>query len=103
MIGALLILFRLSIAAPAPVIAPADPLSRAGAPLPGPPAEYWPGPGSAGRDALSRVLYGARISVPGAVVMVTGARVADTAIGSAEGCFGGRVACRTSPFSPSTW
>lgn len=64
LVGALLVLAILLVAALAPLLAPSDPLaldvmSR----LQGPSAGHWFGTDDVGRDVLSRVLYGTRISV----------------------------------------
>lgn len=76
----------------APLIAPYDPLdqnilSR----LQGPSATYWMGTDAYGRDILSRILYGARISLMIGLVSITAALLIGTAIGLVAGYFGGRT------------
>jgi len=50
-----------------PALAPYDPLVASGAPLAGPSAAHWFGTDYLGRDALSRILAGAPVSVLSAV------------------------------------
>jgi peptide/nickel transport system permease protein len=64
MIGALLIAFEVVLALAAPVIAPYDPYDQnPRAPLQPPSREHWFGTDDTGRDLLSRVIYGTRISL----------------------------------------
>lgn len=74
----------------APLVAPyhpeaVDTLRR----LQGPSIDHWLGTDSLGRDVLSRVIYGARVSLGAAVVSVTLAAVAGTSIGLLIGYLGG--------------
>ncbi|MEO3999443.1 dipeptide/oligopeptide/nickel ABC transporter permease/ATP-binding protein [Mesorhizobium sp. CAU 1732] len=74
----------------APVVAPyhpeaVDTLRR----LQGPSLDHWLGTDSLGRDVLSRVIYGARVSLGAAVVSVALAAVAGTSIGLLTGYLGG--------------
>ena len=93
-VGGLLILGLLAVLAIlAPLIAPADPLgvvpTRAQRP---PGAEVWLGADHLGRDILSRLLYGARVSL---VVGLMGTLVAGgigTAMGILSGYLGGLLA-----------
>jgi peptide/nickel transport system permease protein len=78
------------LAAGAPVFAPDAPLAqdivhRLAPPAPG----HWAGTDTVGRDVLSRVIYGARVSIPVGVVSVSLAVVLGTLVGSAAGLFGG--------------
>lgn len=64
MIGALLIAFEIFLALAAPLIAPYDPYKQnPRAPLQAPSREHWMGTDDSGRDLLSRVIYGTRISL----------------------------------------
>ncbi len=54
----------------APLIAPYDPLDQSFVPLHAPEAGHWFGTDELGRDVLSRVLYGARLSLPLALLLV---------------------------------
>lgn len=76
----------------APVLAPFDPtdqniLEKLRAPT----LEHWLGTDSFGRDTLSRLLYGARISLIIGVVSTLAAMVIGTAIGMLAGWHGGRL------------
>jgi len=87
--GALVILLWMVIAATAPWIAPYDPIEqnipiRLAAPSP----EHWLGVDGLGRDVLSRVLYGGRVSLPVAVVVVVLASSFGTLYGALSGFLG---------------
>ena len=77
----------------APVIAPFDPAQAlniaAGAQPPS--ADHWLGTDSVSRDLLSRLLFGARISLGISVIAVTVAMVVGTAWGAAAGYAGGWI------------
>lgn len=75
----------------APHIAPYDPLAQAFPPLSGPSAQHWFGTDELGRDVLSRVLYGSRISVVFGLVLVVCAAVIGGVVGLVAGFFGGWV------------
>jgi len=76
----------------APLLAPYDPLMQdLGLRLRPPSPEHWLGTDSLGRDILSRILYGARISLLVGVVVVVSAGVVGTAIGLIAGYAGGFV------------
>jgi peptide/nickel transport system permease protein len=82
----------LLVAAASPVIAPYGPLAQdiAGRLAPPGPA-HWFGTDPLGRDILSRVLYGARLSIPVGVAAVGLAVVLGTLVGSIAGAVGGTV------------
>ena len=87
-VGAALVLFVALIAIFADVLAPYDPLrSNFRARFVAPNAEHWFGTDHFGRDLLSRVIYGGRVSLTIGcfVVLVTG--VAGTTIGALAGYF----------------
>jgi len=76
----------------APLIAPHDPLDQnILLRLRPPSAEYWLGTDAYGRDILSRILYGARISLVIGLVSITAALIIGTTIGLFAGYFGGRT------------
>jgi peptide/nickel transport system permease protein len=80
------------IAAAAPVVAPHSPLDLDVMNRLEPPGLEHPfGTDDAGRDNFSRVLYGARITVPIAVVVILVATIVGTAVGAVAGYAGGRV------------
>jgi len=75
----------------APWIAPADPLAIGAAPLAAPGSAHPLGTDRLGRDVLSRLLWGARISLRVAGLSVTLALVAGTLLGAIAGWAGGWV------------
>jgi peptide/nickel transport system permease protein len=74
-----------------PVLQTHDPLAQDNAPFLGPSGEHWFGTDELGRDVYSRVLAGARLSIPLAVLLVTLSLVVGTVVGSTAGYFGGKV------------
>ncbi len=88
--GLALTLFLVIIALAAPWIAPADPTAQnLPARLASPSAGHWMGTDELGRDILSRILYGARVSMIVSVSVVLGAGIVGLAIGALAGYFGG--------------
>jgi peptide/nickel transport system permease protein len=76
----------------APWIAPYDPLAQAlGSRLEPPSAGHWLGTDQLGRDILSRLLYGSRISLVIGVVVVASAGILGTSVGLVAGYAGGFV------------
>jgi peptide/nickel transport system permease protein len=91
-IGLVVFLIVVVVAILAPVLAPFDPndqniLEKLRAPT----VEHWLGTDSFGRDTLSRLIYGARISLIIGVVSTLAAMVIGTAIGMLAGWHGGRL------------
>jgi len=88
--GALLVL----VAVVGPTLAPYDPAAPAAhslaEPLP-PGAPFYLGTDDLGRDVLSRLLYGARISLLVGLVAMAVTMLIGTAVGLAAGYFGGAV------------
>jgi peptide/nickel transport system permease protein len=74
----------------APLLAPQDPFTQA---LPnrlqGPSAAHWLGTDELGRDELSRLIYGARISVQVGLSVVAVSLILGMLIGSLAGFYGG--------------
>ncbi|HXX39943.1 MAG TPA: ABC transporter permease [bacterium] len=82
----------LALAAAAPLIAPYGPLAQDIADRLAPPSpQHWFGTDPLGRDILSRVLYGAQLSIPVGLIAVALAVVLGTLIGSLAGVAGGLV------------
>jgi len=76
----------------APLIAPADPLAQTlAARLEPPSAAHWLGTDQLGRDVLSRLLYGARISLVIGLTVVLLAGIFGTLVGLVAGSAGGAV------------
>lgn len=97
-VGAVVYLLIVTVAILAPVLVPHDPAqqqltARFDPPafLPGSSGEYLLGADNLGRDILSRLIYGARISVLVGVVTVTICAVFGSFLGAIGGYFGGRV------------
>src|SRR5215469_13769857 len=90
-VGLVLFLLIVAIALLAPVISPYDPLdqdiiSRLADPSP----EHWFGADSYGRDILSRLIWGARLSLVISTVSILAAMVIGGVIGLVSGYVGGR-------------
>jgi peptide/nickel transport system permease protein len=93
MVGLLIIGIFVAVAVLAPLLAPYDPLASNLATLrfKPPDAAHLLGTDGQGRDMLSRVIYGARISlIVGVMSVVMGVSMGG-AIGATAGAFGGRV------------
>jgi peptide/nickel transport system permease protein len=92
-VGALVVVAAwLVAAAAAPLIAPTPPLAQDIAQRLAPPGPaHWLGTDPLGRDILSRVLYGARISIPVGMAAVALAVLIGTLVGSVAGGAGGAV------------
>ena len=75
----------------APLLAPADPLAMSARRFAAPSGLAWLGTDQFGRDLLSRLVYGARVSMLVAFSAVGLAVVLGTAIGLVAGYLGGRV------------
>ncbi|HKX18738.1 MAG TPA: ABC transporter permease [bacterium] len=80
----------IAVAVLAPSLAPYRPLAQSIVDRLQPPgATHWLGTDPLGRDILSRILYGARLSIPVGVVAVALAVVLGTVIGGTAGFLGG--------------
>jgi peptide/nickel transport system permease protein len=73
----------------APWIAPHDPLEQTFVPLSPPSSDHLFGTDELGRDVLSRVMYGARISLPLGLLLVVLAATIGGALGALAGYFRG--------------
>jgi len=89
-IGLALTLFLFVVALAAPLIAPADSTAQ-NLPqrLAAPSAAHWMGTDQLGRDILSRVIFGTRVSMLVSMCVVLGAALVGLTIGSLAGYFGG--------------
>ena len=91
-IGVAVFLIVIALAIFAPALAPFDPTDQNILEKLRPPsAEHWFGTDSFGRDTLSRLLYGARISLVIGVVSTLAAMLLGSAIGMLAGWHGGRI------------
>jgi peptide/nickel transport system permease protein len=75
----------------APYIAPHDPLAQIYPPSQSPSSAHLFGTDELGRDVLSRVIYGSRVSVPIALLLVSLAALIGGLIGALAGYFRGLV------------
>jgi peptide/nickel transport system permease protein len=90
MLGLFIILFWAVAAVIAPFTAMRDPIAQTiEARLQAPSAEYWFGTDELGRDVFSRVIYGARISLPIGFVVILFAVIVGSLIGATAGYIGG--------------
>src|ERR1700734_2915233 len=89
-VGLALTLFLEIVALAAPLIAPADPTAQnLPARLAAPGVAHWMGTDELGRDILSRIIYGTRVSMIVSVSVVLGAGIVGLAIGALAGYYGG--------------
>jgi peptide/nickel transport system permease protein len=90
MLGLGVIGFWALVAVFAPLIAPYDPLAQQiGNRLKPPSSEHWFGTDELGRDVFSRVVYGARISLPVGFIVILFAVIVGTLVGASAGYIGG--------------
>ena len=88
--GFALTLLLVIVAVAAPWLAPYDPVAQnLPARLLSPTAAHWMGTDELGRDILSRIIFGTRVSMLVSVCVVFGAGVIGLAIGAVAGYFGG--------------
>ncbi len=91
-IGIIILVMWLFIALSAPLISPFHPLQQDLANrLQAPNANYLMGTDELGRDIFSRVLWGAQITIPAGLAVVTFSSLLGTAVGSIAGYAGGLV------------
>lgn len=89
--GAVVVLAWILVIVFANVLAPYDPFVAAGPRLSPPSGEFLLGTDTLGRDVLSRVLHGARLSLPIALATITIAAVVGSVVGAIAGFYGGIV------------
>jgi peptide/nickel transport system permease protein len=90
--GAAIVAGYLIAAAAAPGLSPHDPLSMASQSLLAPPGGAYPfGTDQFGRDLLSRLLYGTRVSLTVSIASAVLALLAGGFVGVASGVYGGRI------------
>lgn len=90
MLGLFIILFWAVAGISAPFTSMRDPLAQTIEDrLQAPSAQYWFGTDELGRDVFSRVIYGARISLPIGFVVILFAVMMGSLVGASAGYFGG--------------
>jgi peptide/nickel transport system permease protein len=87
--GAVIAIAWIVVAIFAPLIAPHDPLAQIFPPAQSPSWQHLFGTDELGRDVLSRVIYGSRVSIPIALLLVTLAALIGGVIGGIAGYFRG--------------
>jgi peptide/nickel transport system permease protein len=87
--GAVIAVAWIVIAVFAPLIAPANPLAQTFPPGVGPSWQHLFGTDELGRDVFSRVVYGARVTLPIGLLLVCAAAVIGGTIGALAGYFRG--------------
>jgi peptide/nickel transport system permease protein len=91
-LGCVIVALLIVAAALAPMVAPYDPLSQdLTSRLKPPSAQHLFGTDQFGRDVLSRLLYGAQVSVMTGVVAVSVAMLLGIGVGLSAGFYGGRA------------
>lgn len=89
MVGAGIIIFYILIALSAPILAPYDPIEIDLAnKLQKPSWEHWMGTDDKGRDVLSRIIYGSRLSLSVGLVSVTIGAIFGISLGLLAGYYG---------------
>lgn len=89
LVGATIAVVWFLVAALAPLVAPYDPLEQAFVPFESPSSDHLFGTDELGRDVFSRVVYGARISLPLGVLLVVLASTIGGTLGALAGYFRG--------------
>jgi peptide/nickel transport system permease protein len=91
-VGLVIIIGLLIVAAFAPVLAPYSPIeSNLGARLLAPSADHWMGTDELGRDILSRIIHGARITLMIVLLVAVISAPIGLLVGTVAGYFGGWV------------
>jgi peptide/nickel transport system permease protein len=90
-VGVIIIAFWILAAIFAPWIAPYDPLGQEHEKFATPGSLHWMGTDELNRDIFSRVIYGARISLPYSILLVALSALLGSIVGGISGYFGGRV------------
>ncbi|WP_274650614.1 ABC transporter permease [Paenibacillus humicola] len=95
LIGGILVLLTVICAVASPLLAPFDPLKGGLSERLAPPSfgggGHWLGADAVGRDLLSRIIYGARISLFVGIASVAISTVIGVAVGLVSGYFGGWI------------
>ncbi|MGD0875837.1 MAG: ABC transporter permease [Acidimicrobiales bacterium] len=89
--GIAVLMSWLLVAVIAPLTAPSSPTAPSAGTLLAPSAAHWFGTDELGRDVFSRVLYGSRLSLPLALLLVMLASIVGSSIGAFAGFAGGVI------------
>lgn len=90
-IGLIILVCWILVTILAPILAPYDPADLVGRARQAPSAEHWLGTDMLGRDVLSRVIYGSRISISIGLIAVLLGGIPGVILGLLAGYFGGWV------------
>jgi peptide/nickel transport system permease protein/oligopeptide transport system permease protein len=92
MIGLVMVILFVIVAITAPLLAPQDPYEiDLGSVLQEPSLQHWLGTDYYGRDLMSRVIYGSRISLSVGIIVQVIALSIGTLMGSLAGYYGGKI------------
>jgi peptide/nickel transport system permease protein len=91
LVGVIVLTVWVAVSITLPLWTPSDPLQPVGARLLGPRSGHWLGTDALGRDVLTRVLWGARTSLPVAGIVIVAAVALGTVVGALAGFFGGWI------------
>ncbi len=89
--GAVFVALVVAVAVLAPEVAPYSPTANFPVINAGPSAAHWLGTDDLGRDLLSRLIFGARISLEAATIVVVLALIVSLPVGLIAGYFSGRT------------
>jgi ABC-type dipeptide/oligopeptide/nickel transport system permease subunit len=90
-VGGLIVLLWLLVAVLGPLLSPADPLAQSGQRLMPPSGAHLLGTDTLGRDVLSRVIAGARVTLPLSILLVLLSMVLGSVLGAVAGYLGRAV------------
>lgn len=90
-IGSVVLVLWILVAIFAPLIEPINPLTQSSDTLRPPSGAHWFGTDELGRDILSRVVAGARVSIPWPIALVVVSMTIGTTLGMIAGYFGKAV------------
>lgn len=89
LVGLIIIGLWIVVAVTLPLWSPFDPLKPVGDRLQEPSRAHWMGTDALGRDVFIRALWGVRVSLPVAAVVIVAAVLIGTLVGAVAGFFGG--------------
>lgn len=91
LVGVVVLVLWTVVALTLPLWTPFDPLAPVASRLQGPSWSHLMGTDALGRDVFTRALWGARISLPVAAIVIVSSVLVGTIVGAAAGFFGGWV------------
>src|SRR5207247_1716391 len=91
LIGLVVVILWILVAIMAPIVSPHDPLDQGTELFQQPSSQHWLGTDELGRDVFSRLLWGARVSVPLSIFLVAVSLAFGATLGGLAGYLGGWV------------